>query len=315
MPRIRVEHTTPHAADPAHWAQAALDASPNEIAVLDSNGIIVATNRAWRKFAHERGVPPGRTGIGVNYLSVLDRAIDAGESSVRPVAEGIREVLTGAATTYRTDYRLDFGADAAWFQMDAVHIPAGGAIVSHQDISWRKNLEQRLLHQATHDPLTGLPNRILVEDRIDMAIQRAERQHRPVAVMFCDVDRFKDINDTYGHSAGDDVLIEIARRIQSALRASDTLGRLSGDEFIVICNDAGNSHDVEMLAERILASVRVPVEIEGRLIGLQASIGIAVTTPREHGVTQGADLIRTADAAMYQAKRRGGGHVVLVNVA
>lgn len=313
-PTVHVDSALPHTSDPAHWAQAALDASTSEVVVLDAAGTIVAANRAWRRFARERGVPSGRTGVGVNYLDVLDDAVNAGVTQARLIAAGIRDVLHGRVRSYGTDYCLTTDDDEHWFQMDVTQIPAGGAIVCHQDITWRKNLERRLVHQATHDPLTGLPNRVLLEDRIATAVQRAQRHGTPMAVLFCDLDHFKVINDTFGHAVGDDVMIAVAHRMQEFLRASDTLGRLSGDELVVVCEDIGTEQDAVALAHRILDGFAPPIMMEGHPLPITVSIGIAVGMPHNGAEGWPDAMLRASDEAMYRAKRAGGARVDVIRV-
>lgn len=173
-------------------------------------------------------------------------------------------------------------------------------------------LRRRLEHQVNHDELTGLPNRRLLFDRIEHAMLTAIRHGRAVGVMFVDIDGFKDINDTMGHAFGDLVLAEVARRLRLTLRASDTLARLSGDEFVVICEDlAGSPAQVgewlHALGRRIQIELRQPprgAEVE---VVVSVSIGAAITSqPRT-----AQDLLAEADHAMYRAKKRGGGRLVI----
>jgi diguanylate cyclase (GGDEF)-like protein len=166
-------------------------------------------------------------------------------------------------------------------------------------VSERKALEQRLEFQAFHDPLTLLPNRTLFTDRLEQALSRSERQGGKVAVMFVDLDDFKEVNDSLGHEAGDRVLVAVAKRLQTCLRPSDTVARLGGDEFTVLLEDARGAVRV---AERILEELRAPVTLGDLEIIVGASIGIALdsgTLDRPGG------LLRKADLALYRAKDRG----------
>ena len=166
-----------------------------------------------------------------------------------------------------------------------------------------RRMYERVRHQALHDPLTGLANRTLCHDRLAQALARSRRSGKPVAVFFVDLDHFKAVNDRYGHAAGDAVLVEIARRLTSAVRPSDTVGRWGGDEFVVIC-DQLDERQAEGLRSRLGAVARTPVETEGAVHRLSASIGFAqghASTDDPHA------LIMAADAAAYQIKQRGGG--------
>ena len=172
------------------------------------------------------------------------------------------------------------------------------------EVELRKEAERQLHEMAFHDPLTGLPNRALFRDRMDTALARASRQEGLLAVMYVDLDRFKHVNDTLGHLAGDRLLIEIGRRIRGCLRGADTLARLGGDEFTVILGDLGGVEDAVRVAERIVEAVGSPVELDDEAVHVGASIGISLY-PRDG---RDADtLARNADLAMYEAKQAGRG--------
>src|SRR6185312_1205571 len=171
-----------------------------------------------------------------------------------------------------------------------------------QDVSSRIQAEERLQYMATHDGLTGLPNSVLLNDRLEAALVRARRHHARVGVMFLDLDHFKDVNDTLGHRVGDLLLKELARRIRGALRQSDVLARVSGDEFVVVMEDLPDENAPERVARKVLDEVRKPFVLEGQEIHVSGSLGLALH-PED-----GADvetLLKNADAAMYHAKELG----------
>jgi diguanylate cyclase (GGDEF)-like protein len=164
--------------------------------------------------------------------------------------------------------------------------------------------EERFRYQALHDPLTGLPNRVLFFDRANTALARSRRRGGYIAVLFLDVDHFKFINDSLGHSVGDALLVTLAERLTGLLREEDTLARFSGDEFIVLCEALGDPAHAETVAERILTGLEEPFPLQGRDVVVSASIGISFH--REDEVDSGAEtLLRDADAAMYVAKAGG----------
>jgi diguanylate cyclase (GGDEF)-like protein len=164
-------------------------------------------------------------------------------------------------------------------------------------------------HSALHDPLTGLPNRLLLLQRLDHAAARARRSHTHAAVLFADLDRFKIVNDTYGHGVGDELLVAVAERLLGLVRPGDTLARFSGDEFVFLCEDMENTSDVEHLANRIDASFAQPFTLTDVELTITASVGVAFAGP---GREISSRLVTDADVAMYQAKRKGGaGHQIL----
>jgi len=167
----------------------------------------------------------------------------------------------------------------------------------------RKRAEVALAHQALHDPLTRLPNRALFLDRLEQALARAQRSSIGIAVLFLDLDRFKVINDSLGHDAGDRLLVDVANRLQGVVRPGDTVARFGGDEFTILCDDVGGERDAVLIAERVAAAVGAPFALDGDEAFLTTSLGIALTTGRENSRAEA--LIRDADAAMYRAKERG----------
>ncbi|MGK2956831.1 MAG: sensor domain-containing protein [Acidimicrobiales bacterium] len=172
-----------------------------------------------------------------------------------------------------------------------------------QVVIQRTQAEEALAHQSTHDPLTGLANRILLFEGLEHALARARRKFSMLGVLFLDVDRFKLVNDSLGHAAGDLVLTELAQRLTSAVRPFDVMARFGGDEFVVICEEIGHPAEVTAIAERIADVMRSPMELAGREYFLNVSIGIALDVG---GVSGPEALLRDADTAMYRAKDRGG---------
>lgn len=179
-----------------------------------------------------------------------------------------------------------------------------------QDVTERQELHHRLVHQANHDMLTGLPNRLLLLDRMEQALASAARRGKKAAVMCLDIDRFKQINDTYGHATGDACLKQVAERMKSRLRAEDTVARSGGEEFTIVVGDLVAADDATRLVEDLLTGLRKPLVADHYPIDVTASIGIAMYP--EHGMDAAA-LWRNADAAMYRVKRSGGNDWALVS--
>jgi diguanylate cyclase (GGDEF)-like protein/PAS domain S-box-containing protein len=179
-----------------------------------------------------------------------------------------------------------------------------GLVLNTRDISERRQLEDQLSHQAFHDNLTSLANRALFKDRVEHALQRSTRQTPSVAVLFLDLDGFKEVNDSLGHAAGDRLLIQVGQRLGACVRPSDTVARFGGDEFAVLIEDASDDLEVAAVADRVLEGLRQPFKVNGRELHVSGSMGIARMDPDVDGVDQ---LLRNADLAMYRAKAAGQG--------
>jgi diguanylate cyclase (GGDEF)-like protein/PAS domain S-box-containing protein len=172
-----------------------------------------------------------------------------------------------------------------------------------RDVTERRRLEADLAHQATHDSLTGLPNRALLLDHLELALARAERDNRLIALLFLDLDRFKSVNDTLGHDVGDELLAQAARLLSSVVRPSDTVARLGGDEFVILCDDVEDQDYAEAVARRVAAAIESrPFLVGDTELVITASIGIALSSG---GQAHPEALLRDADAAMYRAKDMG----------
>lgn len=180
-----------------------------------------------------------------------------------------------------------------------------------RETTLRHQLEERLRHEAIHDTLTGLPNRTLLVDRIGQALARRERTQRAVAVMLLDVDQFKQINDSQGHAAGDELLVELAGRFRGVLREGETVARLGGDEFALVADGLRTHAVMVALAERVLSVFAEPFTVDGTVRELTASLGIAVASDGETPET----LLRDADTAMYRVKTAGKGGLAFFDVA
>ncbi|MBP8626877.1 MAG: diguanylate cyclase [Syntrophorhabdales bacterium] len=171
-----------------------------------------------------------------------------------------------------------------------------------RDITERKRAEEAMKYMAFHDMLTGLPNRSLFNDRLNVALARGERFEKIVAVMMLDLDRFKDVNDTYGHTTGDRLLRAVAKRLMSQIRRGDTVARMGGDEFILIFTDLKDRYDAKIIAQKIIEEFKPAIHFDGMKINITISIGIALYP--EHGRDIDT-LVKNADIAMYKVKNSG----------
>jgi diguanylate cyclase (GGDEF)-like protein/PAS domain S-box-containing protein len=221
--------------------------------------------------------------------------------------EALRELVEGERYGYRTEKRyIHAGGHPVWISLNVSPIydgegPPSYLIAQVEDISDRKESEERLTRQALHDSLTGLPNRTLFSDRVRMASSR--RGVRGFAIVYLDLDGFKLVNDTLGHAAGDQVLVEVARRLEPLLRVGDTLARLGGDEYALLCEEVGDE-EVRAIADRVIEAMAEPIEVQGRAITQAASIGIALYSA-DGTPTEPDQMLGEADLAMYRAKAAG----------
>jgi diguanylate cyclase (GGDEF)-like protein len=187
-----------------------------------------------------------------------------------------------------------------------LHIPElQGIVVNVRDMTNSKNLERSLRYQALHDPLTDLPNRRLFEAEL----ARALPPESLLAVLFIDLDGFKQVNDTYGHDVGDDLLVQVSQRMQFCLRETDTLARIGGDEFTVLLDPVEHLSEAMQVAERIISVIQPVFKLEHHEVHVNASIGVVL---EEQGISSD-EIVHRADVAMYQAKRSGKGKVVSFN--
>ncbi len=281
---------------------ALLDAMPDATAVLDREGTITAVNHAWRMFSLDNGGDPERTGTGINYFEVCERAAAAGCADAGDVAEGLQAVLKGRSVESDLEYPCPSPAVGRWFVLRATLIQGSepGLLVGHVNISRRKMAERDLERQASEDPLTSLANRSQFTERLGKALlpRPGRRAEADVGLLYLDLDKFKPINDTFGHAAGDEVLQTVAARLRATVRPQDTTARLGGDEFAIVAPRI-TAGELAGLAERVKRAIEIPQVIHGREVAVGASVGTFLAAA-------GADLaesLRQADEAMFAVKR------------
>ena len=218
--------------------------------------------------------------------------------------EALQEMIDGVRDRFQTQKRyIHADGRVIWVSLSTTVVRGSDGAPSYllsqmQDISEHKQTEAALAHRASHDDLTGLPNRSVLEDRLVLALNRQRRERKPVAVLYLDLDGFKDVNDTHGHDAGDFVLVAVAKRLTALVRPTDVVCRLGGDEFAVLC-EAMDEAAATKLAKRIVEVVPKPVDAGGFELTVAPSVGISLT---RDPATKPADLLADADVAMYFAK-------------
>ena len=275
--------------------------SDDAIAVVEADGVIrYQSPAAARVF----GVDPAAA-VGLRFERFLDPLVHPDD--LPAILAFARQVGAEAGRTATLEYRVRT-SEGAWKFVESTatnsladpHVL--GLVVTSRDISMRKALEERLRFQAFHDPLTQLPNRTLLKDRLILALARCAHHDRPLAVLLLDLDGFKAVNDTLGHSTGDDLLVQVSERLLECVRPGDSVARLGGDEFAVLLEELDAADDAQMVADRMLESLALPFVMEGRQVFLGASLGTVVTSDSD---ASPVDLLRDADVAMYAAKAEG----------
>lgn len=266
---VALRRTTGELSEAEERFRRAFDDSQVGMGLVSPAGRFQRVNRA---FCELTGYPErellGRTFSEITHPDDVEAELDA-----------LRELLDGERYGYRVEKRyIHADGHPIWTSLTVSPVYESDGTISYlisqvEDISDRKESEERLTRQALHDSLTGLPNRTLFADRVRMAANR--RASLGYAIIYLDLDGFKLVNDTLGHAAGDQVLIEVARRLERLLRAGDTLARLSGDEFALLCEEVGEE-DVRTIADRVIDAISTPIDVQGRTITQAASIGIAL---------------------------------------
>jgi diguanylate cyclase (GGDEF)-like protein len=261
-----------------------LHASPEALMVVGDDGVVIQANRrAEQIFRSDPDALAGRrTGdLLPAYPGLPPDMIDAGAEIVARRADG-----------------TEFPAEIS---VNPLAADGSELLVTVRDVTARKQTEEALLRHALHDSLTGLPNRVLLLDRLAMALARATRRRARVGVLFLDLDRFKLFNDSRGHAAGDALLRGVAERLKLAIRPDDTVARFGGDEFVVVCDELSDETEALRVGERVLRSLREPFPVGSEEIFLSGSVGIALA----EADSSPESLLRDADAAMYRAKLGG----------
>ena len=287
-----------------------LDVSGDAVLVFDRVGELMFANDTAR-----------------TLIGVTDPGAGAGDVAARTFMQAVRDqlprVLLDAAppadSSHRWEGEIGFRSPDGIARTLSVVVQvvrdANGSVhhwaTITRDITEERQSQTELARQATHDALTGLPNRVLFERKTTEALERSRTTHSSVAVLFIDLDKLKHVNDTIGHAVGDQLIVTVARRLAAATRPSDLVARISGDEFVVLCEGLLDEQVALDVAERIRTSITGPLVLQGVEIEAGASIGVAMSTPELLNTESAADaavtLLRSADTAMYRAKQRGRG--------
>ncbi|MGA2470531.1 MAG: diguanylate cyclase [Solirubrobacteraceae bacterium] len=274
-----------------------LDDLPFAVVVVESDGRLTLWNGELATILSQ-SAPEGTHRDVASLILELGRLVVDPDAFERELYQALKEP---AKTPEFEVALLDGGALAVG--ATPLRGSDGAHVVYLRDATGEIHARRELEHRALHDPLTSLPNRELLLDRLTVALARRVRQDTAVGVIFIDLDDFKQINDAHGHSVGDEVLVSVAQRLQSEVREGDTVARYGGDEFVVLCEDLVSEQTAGPLARRLGAAINQPVTAGGRLLAVSASIGVVV---EGDPATDPDALLARADAEMYRHKRRAG---------
>jgi len=273
------------------------DNLPVLISYIDRDERVLFANDTYRDWL---GIDP-QAAVGLSISEIM------GEATYRPRAAQLARALAGERISFEADFRTQDGVR----NTQSVYVPdtnaqgeVAGVYAMTSDITELKRVEMQLQDLIRADTLTGLPNRLRFNERMQEALLRARRNGSAMAVLFLDIDRFKSINDSLGHAAGDEVLKQFATRLHDCVRRTDTVARLAGDEFVAILEGVSSQDEAAAVAEKIVVRMRDPVHLQGRLLEISTSIGVAFAPPRTVD-RKAEDLLEAADRALYLAKGAG----------
>ena len=239
---------------------------------------------------------------GAAWLDLL------GPDEAHETTRTLAALASGRLAAWHGEHLVDVAGRCRSLHVSMAPLPVGGSglrdvVLQAVDVTDRVSEQTRLRDLALHDALTGLPNRTLLADRLEVALAGTKRTGARVLVAFCDLDDFKTVNDTSGHAAGDHVLVTVAHRLREAVRPADTVARVGGDEFVVLCPDVPDEHVAADIADRLLLALRAPVLLDQLVVHSGGSVGVALSAAGR--VTDASGLLQAADVAMYRAKRLG----------
>jgi diguanylate cyclase (GGDEF)-like protein len=292
-------------------AVSVMDALTSNICVVDRAGHILAVNRAWLEFSSHNSGADESAYLGTNYLNVCRHSTGPASREAAGFHGGLQDVLAGRSDLFQLEYPCHSPSELRWFLARVTPLSLRdasgneskvGAVVSHMNITDRKLLELRYARLASTDPLTDLPNRRFFDDSAKIEFERLSRFGGAMSLLMLDLDKFKLINDRYGHAAGDAVLKKFASRCQKVFRKSDLFARIGGEEFVALVVGTGEA-DATALAERVRVKVAdLRIRTDAGMIRVTSSIGVASVRASDRSI---ASALHRADEALYAAKASG----------
>lgn len=298
----------------------AVDSMSDGFVLFGPDDRIVLCNQVYAEMLEGAGVArafgPAHEMVGMHVEEIIRRQIAQGQPIPPEYADNVEGWVAERLALHRNadgQPHVQQLSGGRWVQSIRHRTPDGGIVVLRSDITAFKESEAAARLQAQQDPLTGLPNRRLLQDRLTQALARAERAGTVVAVLLLDLDEFKPVNDTHGHRAGDEVLRVIAGRLQDCLRSADTVARFGGDEFVVLVDGLARREDADAVATKIIEAIARPIPVTWAASAADAAVHISCSIGISAYPADGTlpeTLVRHADAAMYLAKQAGRGRFV-----
>lgn len=292
-------------------AVSVMDALASNICVVDLTGEILAVNRAWTEFSASNAGGVEQAYLGTNYLNVCRGSTGPASGEAPAFYGGMQDVIEGHTDLFQIEYPCHSPTELRWFLARVTPLVKRhgtkseeriGAVVSHMNITDRKLLELDYARLASTDPLTNLPNRRFFDENAKIEIERVRRFGGPMSVLMLDLDRFKLINDTHGHLAGDAVLKKVAARCKTAVRGSDLLARIGGEEFVALLPGTDEAGAI-FLAEKLRSIVEdLRIRTAAGMLRVTISIGVTSVGPKDRSISS---AIQRADKALYAAKNAG----------
>ena len=271
------------------------DGLPFGVAVVDRDGIMALWNEELAELMPSPPARAGNTSLD-GVIRELRRIVTDPDAFDAQVREAVRDPR--GAAEFEVTLR-DGGALA--ISASSLGLGNGTAVICFRDATGELHARRELEHRAMHDPLTGLPNRELLMDRLSVALARLGRQGTGVGVLFIDLDGFKAVNDEHGHAVGDELLVSVAARLRREVRDGDTVARYGGDEFVVLCEDLVHIEAAAPLARRLAEAIAQPVSAGERLLVVRATVGVVI---EQNPATTAEALVTRADTEMYRVKQR-----------
>lgn len=289
-----------------------LEAWGGQVALLTPTGRISWVSRGWDVEMNNIGLSGLR--VGNDYWHALNSAVDTHTDRIDALIHAIEQVRTRAQSQVALEMSWSTPRGSRHVRVDVIALSQGFVVLQMRDISSSPQPGSDLVYMAYHDPVTGLPNRFAASTGIKQALSRCLRTDMGMGLVFCDLDDFKDVNDRFGHLAGDALLQKIAQRWRAWTRETDTLARISGDEFVLIADGVTGATELAGLAHRLAAALAQPIGVNSHSIAITATYGAVFVDPTRAPLLSESTVLDAADQALYAAKRKGRDSLVVQSI-